>query len=111
MYYQYISLIVTHLILLGLYLQFRKHVSDVIRNHIGKIQIYVWICMISVIGFPTKFESTSLSGKMSFNATSPNLVPRVEGTLPPSTANLEKQYEILKLHSKKVQDETYEKNY
>jgi hypothetical protein len=103
MIYQYIWLVIIWVLAIYLYKVYTKKVPKIIKKHIYLLQFVLLLAVIFFIGSPIKFESTTFSGKHSFQST-PVVVDRVEAD-PEPAADLEKQTKWLKQNTKEIQDE------
>jgi hypothetical protein len=104
MIYQYIWLVIIWALSIYLYRVYAKKLPKIIKKHIYLLQVVMLLSVISFMGLPVKFESTTFSGKRSFQ-TEHVIVDKVDADAEPDAENLEKQYEILKQNTKDIQNE------
>ena len=104
MIYQYIWLVIIWALAVYLYRVYAEKVPKIIKKHIYLLQVVVLLFIISFMGLPVKFESTTFTGKRSFQ-TEHVIVDKVDADPEPETADLEKQYKILKQNTKDIQNE------
>lgn len=104
MIYQYVWLTVIWLISIYLYKIYSGKLPKIIKKHIYLLQFVTLLIVITFMGTPVKFESTTFSGKHSFFQSTPVVVDKIEADLEPA-ADLEKQTKWLKQNTKEIQNE------
>ena len=104
MIYQYIWLIIIWMVGIYLYRVYVEQVPKIIKRHVYLFQFLVLLTVVSFIGTPVKFESTSFTGKHSFQSNHV-IVDKVEADPKPATTDLEKQLKLLKQTTKEIQNE------
>ena len=102
--YQYIWLAIIWGIGIFLYKVNVNKVPTTIKKHVYLLQVVILLIVISFIGLPVKFKSTSFTGKHSFQSDHV-IVDKVEADPKPATTDLEKQLKLLKQTTKEIQNE------